>query len=390
MEVNIPLSNPDITPAERRAVLEVLKSPNLSLGPRLPEFERLGAQAAGCKYAVAVNSGTSGLHLILRSLGIGRGDKVITTPFSFIASANCMLFENAVPLFADIDPKTLCISPDSVRAILRRSRSKKIKAILAVDVFGHPADWDQLYDIAEEHGLLLIEDSCEALGAAYRSPDSAGPKRWHRSKKAGSFGSAGVFAFYPNKQITTGEGGLIVTNDRKIARLCRSMRNQGRAEDQAWLNHVRLGFNYRISDINCALGIAQINRLGDILKKRQRVAQRYARELGSLSGIMLPWCAPHITMSWFVYVIRLKGSYTRKDRDAVIEGLRSCGIASSNYFAPIHLQPFYRKQLGYRRGDFPVTEFVADRTIALPFFNALKKAEISYIAEKLKAILGKQ
>ncbi len=386
--MKIPLSNPDITAKERRYVREVLKTPSLSLGPRLPEFERRGALAAGRKYAVAVNSGTSGLHLIIKALGIGKEDVVITTPFSFISSANCLLFEGARPLFVDIDPYTLNISPDSIRALLRRGKNKNIKAILAVDVFGHPADWDALYAIAEEYNLLLVEDSCEAIGARYISPQT-GRRRWKSYRPAGSFGAAGVFAFYPNKQITTGEGGLIVTDRKDMYNLCCSLRNQGRGSGANWFNHERLGYNYRISDINCALGIAQLERLDEILARRERVARSYTKRLSSIEGIRVPYCAQNITMSWFVYVVRLAQDLRRKDRDTAMKLLRDHGIACSNYFAPIHLQPFYRKMFGFKRGDFPITEHVADRTIALPFYSRLQKKEIEYIAEELARSMEK-
>ena len=283
--MRIPLSNPDITSKERKAVAEVLKSPDLSFGPRLEAFEKLGAESAGRKYSVAVNSGTSGLHLIVRALNISKGDEVITTPYSFIASANCLLFEGARPVFADIDEETLNISPSITAEILKRKKSKKVKAILAVDVFGHPADWDSLYDISGKYNLRLIEDSCEAIGAEYVSPVGLKKRRWKKKKMAGSFGDAAVFAFYPNKQITTGEGGLILTDSKKIYDLCRSMRNQGRDPYNRVAGHLRLGYNYRLSDINCALGIAQIQRLKDIINKRERVAQYYNRKISLISSI---------------------------------------------------------------------------------------------------------
>ncbi len=385
--MNIPLSSPDITAKERKAVMDVLRSPQLSLGPKLQEFEKAGARYVGRKYAAAVNSGTSGLHLIIKSLGIGRGDLVITSPFSFVASANCVLFEGARPVFVDIDEDTLNIAPEKIVETIKKHRTAGMKAILAVDVFGHPAEWDALYDIAQKYNLKLIEDSCEAIGAEYQSPENARTRRWKHSKKAGSFGEAGVFAFYPNKQITTGEGGLVVTDSKKIYDLCCSLRNQGRGNGSSWFNHIRLGYNYRLSDINCVLGIVQLQRIKKILQKRARIAELYNRRLQSLDSIRVPYSAPHVTMSWFVYVVRLTRHYIRKDRDRVLTKLRERGIASSNYFSPIHLQPFYRKTFGFRKGDFPVTEQVADRTIALPFFTALKTSEIVYITESLKEIM---
>jgi perosamine synthetase len=280
------------------------------------------------------------------------------------------LFENAKPVFVDIEPDTLNINPVLVaRAITPRSN-----AILAVDVFGHPARWEELTELAEAHCLGLIEDSAEAIGSELNG------------RKCGSFGDAAVFAFYPNKQITTGEGGAVLTNDDAIAKLCRSMRNQGRAESDAWLQHSRLGYNYRLSEINCALGIAQLARIEEIIKARTRVAGFYNERIGELTRISVPHIAPGVKMSYFVYVIRLSNDYTRGDRDRILRGLRARGIACSNYFTPIHLQPFY-KELGYREGDFPITEMVADTTIALPFYNRLGQEDIDYIVKHLKELL---
>ncbi len=368
MKMQITLSNPDITKKDTRHILKVLQTPNLSLGPKLPEFEDKVAKYTGVKYAVAVNSGTSALHLIIRGLGIGNNDEVITTPFSFISSANCILFERGKPVFVDIDPLTLNIDAGSIEKRI----TKKTKAILAVDVFGHPAEWDSLRGIARKHNLKLIEDSCEAIGAEYKD------------KKAGTFGNAGAFAFYPNKQITTGEGGVVVTNSKTLADLCRSMRNQGRAKGSCWLSHVRLGYNYRLSDINCALGIAQMERIGGILAKRQNVAGRYERELNSLDEIELPYISQNVKISWFVYVIRLRENFRRRERDRILEGLRKSGIGCSNYFSPIHLQPFYRQRFGYKKGDFPITESVSERTIALPFYTNLKETDINRVCRVLK------
>ncbi len=370
--MQVPLSQPNIIDKEIDAVISVLKTPYLGLGPKLPEFEEKIANYIDIKYAVAVNSGTSGLHLIIRTLGIKEGDEVITTPFSFIASSNCILFEKAKPVFVDIDPKTLNI--DSRR--VEEKIGDKTKAILAVDVFGQPAEWDMLKRTAKKYNLKLIEDSAEAIGAEYKGV------------KAGNFGDAAVFAFYPNKQITTGEGGVIVTNDEKIAKFCRSMRNQGRGEGDGWLQHERLGYNYRISDINCALGIAQLERLDEILEKRERVAQMYNERLKDLEGVKIPYVSSCVKMSWFVYVVRLNDNYTQKDRDRILGELKKRGIGCSNYFPPIHLQPFYRKMFGYKEGDFPITEKVSKSTIALPFYNNLREEQIDYVCQNLKEILG--
>ena len=368
---NIPLARPDITDLERRYVLEVLGTSNLSFGPKLREFEAKIAEYVGTEYAIAVNSGTSGLHLIIRALGIGEGDEVVTTPFSFIASANCILFERAKPVFVDIDSKTLDIDVNQIKNVI----TKRTRAILAVDMFGHPAKWDKLRELAKHHNLRLIEDSAEALGAEYKG------------QKAGSLGDAGVFGFYPNKQITTGEGGVIVTNDERIAKLCWSMRNQGRDEGSDWLEHERLGYNYRLSDINCALGIAQLERINEILAKREKVARMYNERLKGVDEIEIPYVSSEVKASWFIYVVRLRSDYGRVERDRILEGLRERGIECRAYFSPIHLQPFYRKLFGYKRGDFPTAESVSERTIALPFYNDLGEKEVNYVVKNLKELL---
>jgi len=390
--MRIPLARPDITEQEIEAVVAVLRTPYLSLGPKVEDFEKRLAEYAGVRYAVAVNSGTSALHLIIRALKIGPGDEVITTPFSFISSSNCILFEGAKPVFVDIEPKTLNIDPELIEAAI----TPRTKAILAVDVFGHPAEWDRLKEIADKHGLRLIEDSAEALGAEWRSPKSKvhSPKSENQEnplrsewKKAGSFGNAGVFAFYPNKQITTGEGGVIVTDDVELARVCRSMANQGRGEGGEWLQHVRLGYNYRMDEMSAVLGLVQLSRIEEIVASRAQVADWYAKALKEVEGIEPPYVSPNIRMSWFVYVVRLSEAFTQKDRDRILQGLQEKGIECRNYFAPIHLQPFYREILGTKEGDFPVTESIAARTIALPFYNRLTEGEVDYVVENLDDIL---
>ncbi|MCH7759345.1 DegT/DnrJ/EryC1/StrS family aminotransferase [Patescibacteria group bacterium] len=372
--MNIPLSSADITEKEYKAVLSVLKTKRIALGPKLKEFEKEFARYIGTKYAIAVNAGTSGLHLVVRSLGIKKGDEVITTPFSFIASANCILFEQAKPVFVDIDPQTLNMDP----AKIEKAITRKTKAILAVDIFGHPVDWTPILKIGKKYKLKIIEDSCEALGAEYKG------------KKCGTFGQAAVFAFYPNKQMTTGEGGLIVTNNKKIHDLCRSMMNQGReVKGETWLEHVRLGYNYRMSDINAALGLTQILRIKQIIKKRDQVAQTYNHYLSKIPNIQIPYVAPWAKISWFVYVIQLTPNFTRKKRDQILKKLQKSGIQCSNYFQCIHLQPFYRKLFGYKRGDFPIAESVSERTIALPFYNDLTEKQIKYIVKKVETqIIG--
>lgn len=370
--MEIPLSKPDITELEKNAVQEVLNTSSLSLGKKYIEFQNAIANFVGVKYAVAVNSGTSGLHLIIKALGIGAGDEIITTPFSFIASANCILYEGAKPVFVDIDPKTFNIDV----AKIERKITKKTKAILAVDVFSHPADWDALKKIAKKHKLFLIEDSAEALGSTYKG------------KKCGSFGDAAVFAFYPNKQITTGEGGMILTNNKKVADLCQSMANQGRkVQNGKWLEHVRLGYNYRLDEMSVALGVAQLKRIREILARRKKVASLYNKKLKNIKDLQIPYQSSGISLSWFVYVVKLPEKFAGKKRDLIIKKMAQRGIQCSNYFQPIHLQPFYKKTFGYKRGMFPVAENIASRTLALPFFNNLKEEEIDFVVKSLKEII---
>ena len=365
--MNIPLSRPDITVRECRAVLAVLESPYLSLGPTLVEFEETIATYVGVRHAIAVNSGTSGLHLIVRALEIGSGDEVITTPFSFIASANCIMMERARPVFVDIDPETCNVDVTKIeRAITART-----KAILGVDVFGRCADWEAIKTIARRHQLAVIEDSCEAIGAEYRG------------RKAGSFGAAGCFGFYPNKQMTTGEGGVILTDRDDVAAACRSMRNHGWGNSRNGPVCTRLGFNYRLSDIHCALGLAQLSRLEQMLAQRASVADLYGARLKNIAGVVLPPPAKEGRLSWCVYVVRLSDRYTRADRDHVLRGLRDAGIGCGTYFQPIHLQPIYVERFGFRRGDFPETERIADRTLALPFFNALTVSQVDEVVDGL-------
>ena len=391
--MHIPLSRPDITDLERRRVLEVLQTPRLSLGPRLAEFEERFARYTGSRYAIAVNSGTSALHLCVKALSLKKGDTVITTPFSFVASSNCLLFEGVRSVFVDIDEKTWNIDIDRLTEKIKKltCKSKRLRGILPVHIFGRPCEIQEIRQLSDRYDLKLIEDACEAVGAEIKDPlqtsGNAGSKNRSSWRKVGTFGDCGVFAFYPNKQITTGEGGMIVTDDEKISRLCRSMRNQGRSEDGAWLQHERLGYNYRISDINCALGIAQLERIDEILAKRGRVARAYNERLKDVEPLILPHFEENKKISWFVYVIRLKDQYKRPDRDAVLNRLRKRGIECSNYFAPIHLQPFYREIYGYKKGDFPVSERVSERTIALPFFNNLKEEEMDYVCDNLRRIL---
>jgi perosamine synthetase len=369
--MEIPLARPDITEREIEAVVNVLRSPYLSLGPKLEEFEQRLAEYVGVKYAVVVNSGTSALHLIIKALKIGDNDEVITTPFSFVASANCILFERATPVFVDIDPLTLNIDPHLIDAQI----TDRTKAILAVDVFGHPAEWDRLRKIAGEYDLRLIEDAAEALGGEYKG------------KKAGSLADGAIFGFYPNKQITTGEGGAILTDDEEMVELCRSLRNQGRSSKDGWLEHSRLGYNYRLSDINCALGIVQLERVDELLGKRARVAQFYNERLQEVEGIEIPYTSQDVRRGWFVYVIKLNDVFTKEARNKIINELREKGIECSNYFAPLHLQQFYRDKFGYTEGNFPVTERIAERTIALPFYGNITEKAIDYVCDNLRRLV---
>jgi perosamine synthetase len=371
-DFRIPLSRPDIGEAERVAVLEVLESGRLSLGPRVPEFEAALARRAGVAHAVATSSGSTALHLAVRALGLGPGDEVITTPFSFVASSNCLLFEGVRPTFVEVEPDTLNIDPARVRDAV----SERTRAILAVDVFGHPADWPALRGLADERGVRLIEDAAEALGSRLGG------------RPAGSLGDMGIFGFYPNKQITTGEGGALVTNDAGIAELCASLRNHGRAADgDLWIEHKRLGFNYRLSDIACALGVAQLERLDEMMERRARVAAWYDQRLAGLDALRRPGVRDGVQLSWFVYVVRLADEYRRADRDRIIDGLHGRGIGCRNYFPPIHLQPFYGERFGWAPGDFPVTEAAAERTIALPFFSGLSEAEVDEVVSSLRELL---
>ncbi len=371
MSREISLSAPDITQAEIDAVVAVLRSDRLSLGPRLGEFEQMFRQRFGVKHAVCCSSGTSGLHVCWRALGIGPGDEVITTPFSFIASANSILFDGARPVFVDVDPKTWQIDVNRIEAAI----TPRTKALLPVDIFGNLPDWDALLPLARRHRLRVLEDSCEAIGATYKG------------RPAGTLGEAGVFAFYPNKQITTGEGGVIVTNDDHIAFMVRSLCNQGRDPDAGWLAHARLGFNYRMTDLQAALGTVQMRRLDEILTKRARVARMYIDRLADERRLSIMHVPPHVQISWFVFVVRLSDEYTMAQRDAMLAKLRQQGIGCNNYFTPIHLQPFYAQRFGHRRGDFPITEALAERTIALPFHNHLTEADADHVVRTLRGLL---
>jgi len=381
------MSSPDITDAERQAVMEVLNTPNLSMGPRIDEFEKAMSDYVGAKHAIAVNSGTAGLHLCVKACGIGAGDLVITTPFSFIASTNVLLYENAIPVFVDVDPKTGNIRPDLVAqaasdlgaggAAARKWLPRKgveafgtLKAILAVDVFGQPADYDALRAVADRHQLRLIEDSCESLGARYKG------------RSAGTLGDYGIFAFYPNKQITTGEGGLVVTNDTQAERYMRGLRSQGRAPGDTWLQHTYLGYNYRLDEMSAALGLAQLGRIEELLRKRQQVADWYNERLSEIPGVQPPQLVPETTrVSWFVYVARFEPG---RDRDAIARRLDARGIPVRPYFLPIHLQPYMVERFGSRIGDFRVTEDLGKRGLALPFSGVMTEAQVDTVCNALR------
>ncbi len=370
--MRIPMSDCDITNAERAAVLEVLDTTTLALGPRLARFEAGLAGAVGARHAAGVSSGTAGLHLCMLAAGVGDGDLVVTTPFSFVASANCALYVRARPLFVDIDPETLTLDPQAVADAVRRHPGR-VKAILPVHVFGQPADMDPILEVARRHGIAVIEDACEALGATYKG------------RQAGTLGDAGVFAFYPNKQITTGEGGMIVTDRPEWDLLFRSLRNQGRDVFDGWLAHSRLGYNYRLDELSAALGAVQVTRLEELLEKRARVAAWYDARLAGTAGLRLPVRAPWTTRtSWFVYVVRLDPAY---DRDHVIRELERRGIPARPYFPPIHLQPFYRAEFGFQPGDFPAAEAAGASCLALPFAGTLGEEQVDTVCGELAAVL---
>ena len=379
---SVTLSGPDITERELQYVNAVLGTPRLSLGPYLEAFEQRLADYVGTRYAIGVNSGTSGLHLAIQTAGISEGAEVITSPFSFVASANCLLYERAKPVFVDIEPTTLNVDPEQVEAAI----TPKTKAILPVHVFGHPCDMGAVMAIAGRHRLTVVEDACEALGSQW--PWTQGDVQ--KLKMVGTFGRVGVFAFYPNKQITTCEGGAIVTDDARIAELCVSLRNQGRAAGStgARFVHERLGYNYRLSEVHAAIGLAQLERVEEILARRTQVARWYTERLEPIDGVTCPSVDPRARMSWFVYVIRLGHSLLRRrSRPELMDALSQRGVPSAEYFPPIHLQPLYRRQFGFREGRYPVAERVAQETLALPFHTRLTLEEVDYVCQQLNEVL---
>ena len=366
----INLSLPWLDEREEELVADVLRSGRLSLGPTIDRFEEAFAEVVGAPYAAAVSSGTAGLHLLCVAAGVAPGDEVVTSPYSFVASANCAVYQGATPVFADIDPRTLNLSPAAVeRAITERTR-----AVVAVDIYGYPCELDELRAVCDAHGVALIQDACEALGARYKG------------EPVGSQGPSAVFAFYPNKQMTTGEGGMVTTHSESEWRLLRSLRNQGRADSGGWLEHSRLGFNYRLDDIRAAIGLGQLEKLAAILEARSAVAARYAELLGDVPGLELP-CADDgdHQRSWFVYVVTLPAS---SDREVVISALTERGVQTARYLPCIHLQAYMQERFGYRVGLCPVAEGIASRTLALPFHARLEEDDQTYVAEALRGALS--
>src|SRR5271156_5995 len=368
--MRIPLSAPDVTERDIEAVTDVLRTSSLSSGPKVREFERAIARYVNAADAIAVNSGTSGLHLCIRALGISEGDEVLVPSFTFIAVANAVRYEKAIPVFVDIDPQTLNLDA----GLLERAITTRTRAIIVVHTFGCPADLSRILQIARRHGLFVIEDACEAIGAEYEG------------QKVGALGDVGVFAFYPNKQITTGEAGAVVTNNSEIALKVRKLRNQGRDDSEQWFQHSELGYNYRISDINCALGIEQLKRIDAILDRREAIAREYDRRLNSHLDLVLPPMALLLRkISWFVYVVRLGDQINDNRRDGIVSEMKTRGIAVGRYFAPIHLQPIYRS---HQKLALPITEFLASRTLALPFFNRIQNEQIAEVCGALVELLA--
>jgi perosamine synthetase len=366
----VPLSAPWLDGREEELVLEVLRSGRLSLGPMIVRFEEALAEQVGAPYAVAVSSGTAGLHLLCTIAGFGPGDEVITSPVSFVASANCFVFGGATPVFADVDAETLNLDPAAVEAAI----TERTRGIVAVDMFGYPSELDELRAISERHGLVLIQDSCEALGAEYKG------------RPVGAHGPAAVFGFYPNKQMTTGEGGAVVTHSEEERRLLVSLRNQGRTyEGSGWFHHDRLGFNYRWTDLQAAVGLGQLEKLNRILERRAAVAARYSGLLTELEGVEPPLVddADH-RRSWFVYVVKLASEL---DRAEVMTSLREQGVATAEYVPCVHLQPYMRERYGFGEGLCPVAEDACGRTIALPFHTRLPAEDQEYVVEALAAAL---
>ncbi|MFB3429398.1 MAG: DegT/DnrJ/EryC1/StrS family aminotransferase [Phycisphaerales bacterium] len=375
---DVPLSKPDITDREIELVTQVLRSDRLSIGPMVERFEHLLASRCNRGHGVACSSGTAGLHMALIAAGVGPGDEVITTPFSFIAPANAVLYVGAKPIFVEICPKSLNMDPVKVEAAI----TPKTKAIIAVENFGNPQHMDEYRKIADRNEIKLIEDCCEAIGGRYQG------------RAVGDFGHYAVFGFYPNKQITTGEGGMVLTNDDRGAEVLRSLRNQGRATPGTsglgnWMQFERLGYNYRMSEIQAALGVAQLERLDEILEARRTVANRYIERFMGLSEVVLPNISDETTMSWFVFVLRLNDQYTGVERDRIVQGLHRHDVGSAAYFPAIHVQPHFQA-LGFRQGDFPITESVSERTLALPFYTSLSARDADFAASTFELMIARE
>lgn len=363
---NYPIARPYITNKDKKAVLDVLNTSYLSLGPKIVEFEKKFAKKSGAKYACAVSSGTAGLHLVMLASGIGTNDEIITTPFSFVASANSILYVGAKPIFVDIDPLTYNMDPKEIEAKI----TKKTKAILVVHIFGQPCDMDPIISLAKKYKLQIIEDACESIGATYKG------------KQVGTFGQAGVFAFYPNKQMTTGEGGMIVTNSKKVFEICDCLRNQGRAENDQWLMHKCLGYNYRLNEMSAALGISQLEKLDFMIEERRKIVGWYEEALKPFADlIQIPTVAPGNTHTWFVYVVKIKNK--KIDRNQLITNLKKVGVNTKPYLPSIHLFDFYKKMFGYKKGDFPIAEDVSEYSLALPIYLGLKKNDCKTISDRL-------
>jgi dTDP-4-amino-4,6-dideoxygalactose transaminase len=368
----IPLSRPWLDEREEELVLEVLRSGRLSLGPWIDRFEEQVAERVGAPYAAALSSGTAGLHLLCKIAALGPGDEVVTSPLSFVSSANCFILEGATPVFADVDPVTLNLDPGAVEAAI----TERTRAIVAVDMFGLPCELDELRTIADRHGLTLIEDACESLGAEYRG------------RPLGAHGPSAVFAFYPNKQMATGEGGVVTTHSEEEWRLLRSLRNQGRSYDGGggWFHHVRLGLNYRWTDVQAAIGLAQLEKLDRILALRRAAAQRYGELLEELDGVEAPFAADaDHQRSWFVYVVKLDPEVARA---GVMNALRLEGVATAEYVPCIHLQPYMKERYGFRAGLCPVAEDASSRTLALPFFTQIEAPDQHRVVEVLSAAVS--
>ena len=367
-----PVSKPYITKEDVEAVVGVLKTGQLSLGPKHIEFEKLFAKKIGTKFAVAVSSGTAGLHLAVLAAGIGPGDEVITSPFSFVASANCILYVGAKPVFVDVDSATGNIDPKKIEERI----TKKTKAVLVIHIFGQSADMDPILKIAKKYKLKIIEDACESVMAEYKG------------KRVGTFGESAVFAFYPNKQMTTGEGGMITTNSEKTYKMCKSLANQGRSDNMQWLDHQYLGYNYRLDETSAALGLTQLKKLDFMISKRRQVAGWYNKFLKKYSSLVVtPKIALGNTHTWFVYVVRIINN--RVIRDKVIKRLAQKGISSKPYLPSIHLFDFYKKRFGYKAGAYPISEKISKTSLALPIYIGLKKDDVKYICSKLIKVLQK-